>query len=106
MLFGSFAPSPLPSRPAHSQVEGMNCIGPTARSCVVSPSKAPSSVSLMLAKPLPFRTGPRIAERVLPSASTLPPRAWPDSTLPMAARSCQGRLQPGLDPASDAAAFL
>ncbi len=32
MLFGSFFPSPLPSRPAHFQVEGMNCMGPTARS--------------------------------------------------------------------------
>lgn len=84
----------------------MNCMGPTARSYVLSPSYAPWSVSLMLAKPLPFRTGPRIGDRVVPLASTRPPRAWPDSTLPIAARSCHGRLQPGLDARSDSSAFL
>src|SRR5262245_29004364 len=49
----------------------------------------------MLAKPTPLRTGPRIGERVVPLASTRPPRACPDSTLPMPASSCQGRLQLG-----------
>ncbi|CAM5658600.1 hypothetical protein SVIOM74S_09098 [Streptomyces violarus] len=43
---------------------------------------------------------------VVPSALTRPPRAWPDSTRPMAARSCQGRLQPGLASRSAASAFL
>jgi len=77
----------------------MNCIGPTARSCVLSPSYAPLSVSEMLAKPTPSRTGPRIGESVVPLASTRPPRAWPDSTLPIAASSCHGTWQPGSVPA-------
>ncbi len=113
MLLGSFLPSPLPSAPQPvpsgppwDQVEGMNCIGPTARSCVVSPSKTPWSVSAIIAKPLPFSCGPVIRWRVVPSASTAPPRAWPDSTLPMAASSCQGSRQPGSDWATRASAFL
>lgn len=32
MLLGSLRPSPLPSLAQCAQVEGMNCIGPTARS--------------------------------------------------------------------------
>jgi hypothetical protein len=32
MLKGSAAPSPLPSAAYCFQVDGMNCIGPTARS--------------------------------------------------------------------------
>ncbi len=84
----------------------MNCMGPTARSWVVSPSYAPPSVSVIRAKPLPLSTGPRMGVYVVPSASTRPPRAWPDSTLPMAASSCQGRLQPGLDSLRADSAFL
>jgi hypothetical protein len=106
MLLGSLTPSPLPSRPAQAQVDGMNCMGPTAWSYVLLPSYWPLSVSLMSAKPLPSSAGPRILEVVVPFASTWPPRAWPDSTLPMAARSCQGRLQPGFDAASSVSAFL
>ncbi|GAA3306575.1 hypothetical protein GCM10020295_63140 [Streptomyces cinereospinus] len=104
MLLGFATPSPLPSRPAQAQVDGMNCIGPTARSYVLSPSNAPSSVSLMCAKPSPFSAGPRIGVIVSPFALTLPPLAWPDSTLPMAASSSQGRLQPGVLRRSSAAA--
>ncbi len=106
MLFGSLRPSPLASWPHVAQVEGMNCIGPTARSCVESPSKAPLSVSEMFAKPTPLSTGPRIGEKVVPSASTLPPRAWPDSTLPMAASSCHGTWQPGSEAAMVCSACL
>ncbi len=84
----------------------MNCMGPTARSYALSPSYAPLSVSAISAKPLPSSLGPRIGEYVVPFASTRPPRACPDSTLPMAARSCQGRLQPGLDSRSEVSAFL
>ncbi|RAN16251.1 hypothetical protein A3838_03120 [Streptomyces badius] len=73
----------------------MNCIGPTARSKVPSPSYAPSSVSRIRAKPLPSSAGPRIGVRVVPRASTRPPDAWPDSTLPIAASSCHGRPHPG-----------
>jgi hypothetical protein len=38
MLFGSLRPSPLPSTAAPGQLDGMNCIGPTARSKMASPS--------------------------------------------------------------------
>src|ERR1044072_6959459 len=106
MLLGSERPSPLPSSLQFAQVDGMNCIGPTARSWVVSPSNSPPSVSLIMAKPLPLRAGPRMGLTVVPFSSTLPPRAWPDSTLPIAASSCHGRLQPGLDSLSAASAFL
>ncbi|MFG2877883.1 hypothetical protein ACGFYU_23265 [Streptomyces sp. NPDC048337] len=73
----------------------MNCIGPTARSERASPSNAPPSVSGMFAKPLPSSTGPRIGRSVVPAVSTRPPRACPDSTLPIAARSCQRSPHPG-----------
>ncbi len=74
----------------------MNCIGPTARSWTASPSYAPPSVSLISAKPWPLRAGPRMRGLAVPFASTRPPRrAWPDSTLPIAARSCQGSRQEG-----------
>lgn len=43
---------------------------------------------------------------VVPSALTSPPRAWPDSTLPIAASNCQGRLQPGFDSARVCSARL
>lgn len=84
----------------------MNCMGPTAWSYELLPSYLPPSVSLIIAKPLPSSCGPRIGEIVVPSAETRPPRAWLDSTLPIAASSCQGRLQPGLDSRSSASAFL
>src|SRR6478735_4363586 len=106
MLLGSLRPSPLPSWPQVAQVDGMNCIGPTARSWVESPSYAPPSVSLMSAKPCPLRAGPRIGERVVPFASTLPPRACPDSTLPIAASSCHGRRHAASVAASSCSALL
>lgn len=52
----------------------MNCIGPTARSHWVSPSKRPPSVSPIAAKPAPFSAGPRIGRNVVPPASTAPRR--------------------------------
>ncbi|MFZ3496848.1 hypothetical protein ACODT5_27125 [Streptomyces sp. 5.8] len=52
-------------------------------------------MSEMFAKPLPSSTGPRIGRSVVPEASTWPPRACPDSTLPIAARSCQRSPHPG-----------
>ncbi|TCC02896.1 hypothetical protein E0H45_38450 [Kribbella soli] len=82
------SPSPFPSAPNAFQVPGTNCIGPTARSHVVFPSYTPWSVSAIAAIPgPPSRTGPRILPRVLPFASTLPPLACPDSTLPIPASS-------------------
>jgi hypothetical protein len=47
MLFGSRRPSSLASTPTDRHVDGMNCIGPTARSYVSSPSSAASSVSVI-----------------------------------------------------------
>ncbi len=74
----------------------MNCIGPTARSQSRSPSWRPPSVSGIVATgPRPSRTGPRIGSRVVPAASTYPPRAWPDSIRPIPASSAQSRLHPG-----------
>ena len=74
----------------------MNCIGPTARSCTGRRPTCRCRCRVMSAKPLPSSTGPRIGLHVVPFASTAPPRAWPDSTWPMAASSCHGRWQPGL----------
>jgi hypothetical protein len=96
MLLGLLWPSSLPSAANAAQVPGMNCIGPTARSHAESPSKAPLSVSWIAAKPWPLSTGPRIAGKALPLASTLPPCAWPDSMRPMLASSDHVMLQPGL----------
>ena len=48
MSCGSRVPSLSPSTPTTDQVEGMNCIGPTARSHFVSLSYCPASVSPML----------------------------------------------------------
>ena len=48
-------------------VEGMNCIGPTARSQTLSPSKSPLSVSEIAATgPLPLRGTPTMAGRGTP----------------------------------------
>lgn len=63
-------------------------------------------MSVMFSKPTPLRTGPRIGVRVVPLASTRPPLAWPDSTLPMAASICQGRWQEARSRATSASAFL
>ena len=52
MSCGLRLPSPSPSTPTTDQVEGMNCIGPTARSKSLSLSYWPASVSLILAVPL------------------------------------------------------
>ncbi|MCC9307186.1 hypothetical protein LN042_08740 [Kitasatospora sp. RB6PN24] len=54
-------PSPLPSAPQAAQVEGMNCIGPTAWSHTVLPPYLPPSVFGMAAlPPVPSSSGPRI----------------------------------------------
>ncbi|CAM5483874.1 hypothetical protein SCYAM73S_03916 [Streptomyces cyaneofuscatus] len=105
MLSGSLRPSPLPSMAQFAQVDGMNCIGPTARSYVRSPSCTPLSVSRISAKPTPSRAGPRIGVSVVPRASTRPPAACPDSTLPIAASSCHGSRQPGSLRRKDRSAF-
>ncbi len=106
-LFGLVSPSPLPSAAYAAHVDGMNCIGPTARSHVVSWSYRPPSVSRMAAMPgPPLSTGPRIGCTVVPAASTRPPRAWPDSMRPMPASSDQCRLQPGVVAARRFAAFM
>ena len=47
MSWGLRWPSPSASTPTTDQVEGMNCIGPTARSKVVSWSYWPASVSVI-----------------------------------------------------------
>jgi hypothetical protein len=76
----------------------MNCIGPTARSQVVSPSHFPPSVSRIARTPgLPSSGGPVIGSVAHPSASMCPPPSvpWIDSTRPMAARVDQLTLQPG-----------
>ncbi len=106
MLFGLLSPSPLPSAAYPAHVPGMNCIGPTARSHVVSPSYLPPSVSWMAAKPWPLSTGPRMDGLALPFASTLPPRAWLDSMRPMLASSDHSMWQPGLVSASRSSAFM
>jgi len=73
MLFGFATPSPLPSTPKLRQVDGMNCIGPTARSQTVSPSSTPWSVSGIEAIPGdPSSRGPRIGPTVFPKVSTRP----------------------------------
>src|SRR5512144_1385695 len=96
MLLGSALPSPLPSAAWLAHDDGMNCIGPTARSQVVLPSYRPPSVSLIAAMCAPpDRIGPRIGAGVRPLASSAPPRACPDSTLPMTASTDQGRWQEG-----------
>lgn len=74
-------------------------MGPTALSYTVSPSQAPPSESRIRANPCPLSAGPVMRPSVVPCASTAPPRAWPDSTLPMAASSSQGSRQPGSVPA-------
>jgi hypothetical protein len=93
MFCGSIRPSLLPSLAKVRQVPGMNCIGPTARSKLVSPSSRPPSLSLMRATPAPLSTGPRIEGCTTPSALIMlpPKRPWSDSTLPIAARTDQSR---------------
>ncbi len=51
MSWGLRWPSPSESTPTTDHVDGMNCIGPTARSNSVSPSSAPASVSVMVVVP-------------------------------------------------------
>ena len=86
----------------------MNCIGPTARSQVASPSQRPPSLSGMLATPLPSSGGPVILGLTVPAALNLvaapPNRPWLDSMRPMPARTVQGSRQPGSNPAAQATA--
>jgi hypothetical protein len=98
-------PSPLPSRPSDRQVEGMNCIGPTARSHTMSPSQRPPSVSWIAALfAAPFSTGPRMVGVTSPvglKRAALPKcRPWLDSMRPMPASTLQGGLQFGSKPAA------
>src|SRR5689334_14570593 len=94
--------SVTPSRSASTaycfQVDGMNCMGPTARSQLRSVSSVPPSVSGMdLRPPCPSSGGPMIAGSALPSACSVAPwaRPWSDSTLPIPASVVQLRLQAG-----------
>jgi hypothetical protein len=93
MSWGSATPSPSASRPCRDHVEGMNCMGPTARSQVRSRSHRPASVSRMLAYGPPSRTGPYTAGTARCCLSRLRPAKEPDSTWPMAASSRGSRWQ-------------
>src|SRR5690625_266200 len=91
-----------------SQVDGMNCIGPTARSHVVSSSSRPPSVSWIFAVLLvPSRGMPMIFGRVSPLEETvLPPYCpWLDSTRPIAAISVQSSLHEAFTSAMTLAAL-
>ena len=66
-------------------------MGPTARSQVRSPSHSPASVSRMLAKPSPSRTGPSTGGTARWRASNPRPARDPDSTCPMAASNRASR---------------
>ena len=94
---GRPVPSPSPSRPQTAQDEGMNCIGPTARSQVVSPSQRPPSVSGMAAtSPTPFELRPEDrTQRAAGLRSTAPPDACPDSTCRCRRAGVQDRWQAG-----------
>ena len=71
MLCGSATPSPLPSAAQARHVPGMNCIGPTARSAIGSPSSTPPSVSLTLSVPFePSSAMPRMVGVVDPSGAS------------------------------------
>ena len=84
----------------------MNCIGPTARSQVVSPSQRPPSVSGMAAtSPTPLSTGPRMGFSVWPLRSIAPFEACPDSTCPMPASRLHERWQAGSERARSFAAL-
>lgn len=102
--FGFATPSPSPSEPQTRHDPGMNCIGPTARSQVGSPSRTPPSESEIAANPPPSSRGPRIGVIVTPAAFTAPLRAWSDSTLPIPAIICQLTWQDGSVEASVVAA--
>ncbi|SLH67829.1 Uncharacterised protein [Mycobacteroides abscessus subsp. abscessus] len=107
MLCGSSTPSPLASTPQRCQVSGMNCSGPTARSCSGSPSSAPPSVSRMTATPgEPSSATPMMGGRTTPSACRSDSRWVPCllSTLAMPASVVQAMPQPGRERAITAAA--
>src|SRR4051812_46130140 len=96
MSWGLRCASPSASTPTTDQVEGMNCIGPTARSYFASESYWPASVSAIRDVPfLPVSATPKMPGRATPLSSRLLPlvRPWSDSTRPIAATSCQGRWQ-------------
>src|SRR5205809_168727 len=65
-LLGSSTLSPLPSRATIRHVDGITCIGPTARSKTASPSSSPRSVSGTKAVPLlPSRGTPMIGGEIV-----------------------------------------
>lgn len=99
------------ARTAYScHVAGRNCIGPTARSKLASPSRAPWSVSGIAGYPwLPSSSGPRIRGLATPDQLGLdepPPRAWSDSMRPIPASTDQLRWQFGAALASACAALM
>jgi hypothetical protein len=109
MLLGSANPSPFASAWIERHVDGMNCIGPTARSYTVSPSRAPPSVSRISATfGRPSSGMPRIRRVAEPSSRNCAPpnRPWFDSTRPIAASNVHGTPQPGSLTANRASACL
>jgi hypothetical protein len=108
-LCGLAIRSPVASRPTDLQVDGMNCIGPTARSQTRSPSHVPPSLSRMVANPgRPSSSGPRISGDTSPAAvnraAEPEKRPWLDSTRPMPAITLHGRWEPGRKPLAQLAA--
>src|SRR6478735_7187276 len=96
MSWGLRWASPSASTPTTDQVEGMNCIGPTARSHVLSASYWPASLSEISVVPsAPLSGGPKMPGCATPWASRVLPlvRPWSDSTRPIAATSCHERWQ-------------
>src|SRR4051794_31602770 len=106
MLNGSADPLPSASTPYAFQGAGVNCIGPTARSELLSPANDPPAVSRVEADDTPFRAGPMIRGDEVPSELSVAPwkRPWLDSTRPMPASSDQSMPQPGDEFAIRAAA--
>ena len=98
MSCGLRSPSGSASAPTVCHVPGMNCIGPTARSYVASPSQRPPSESVIRAVlRVPSNWMPMMPGRATPSSPRrLPPNdPWLDSTRPIAATRAHERLHPG-----------
>ena len=97
MLLGSALPSPLPSTACARHDDGMNCIGPTARSQIGARRPRPP-VAVRGWSPAPGPpacTGPRIGERCVRSRPAR--RRGRDPTRPCRCRPApaHGRWQPG-----------
>ncbi|MFD2399059.1 hypothetical protein ACFSVJ_22915 [Prauserella oleivorans] len=97
---------PLPSltdlAAQRCHVPGRNCIGPTARSQRVSPSRRPRSVSGIARTPGEPSSGTPMMDVPGSPSSPMPPPSSPcrDSIRPMPASVAHDRLHPGCSPAS------